>query len=50
MDYAHLTDADLQKLTRRRLQERPSDPQSWQANIDELRALAAVIAARVEQR
>jgi hypothetical protein len=32
------------------VQERPSDPLAWQANIDELRALAAEIRMRLERR
>jgi hypothetical protein len=29
--------AELHRLTRRRLKERPADPLAWQENIDELR-------------
>jgi hypothetical protein len=35
---------------RRRLQERPADPESWNALIAELRVLAAEATARVPQR
>ncbi len=37
MDFARLTDQELHRLRRRRLQERPADPLAWQENIDELR-------------
>jgi hypothetical protein len=37
MDFARLTDQELHRLTRRRLQERPADPLAWQENIGELR-------------
>jgi hypothetical protein len=44
-DYAHLSEIELRRLTRRRLQERPTGPIAWQANIDELRALVNAGAA-----
>jgi hypothetical protein len=37
-DYVGLTDVELHRLTRRRLQERPTDAQARQELIDELRA------------
>jgi hypothetical protein len=39
MNFARLiiTDQELHRLMRRRLQERPADPMAWQENIDELR-------------
>jgi hypothetical protein len=39
MDFTRLiiTDQELHRLTRRRLQERPADPLASQENIDELR-------------
>jgi hypothetical protein len=48
MTYNHLNDAELHKLVRRRLQERPTDPIAWQALICELRSLDAAIMARIE--
>jgi hypothetical protein len=39
-DDAHFADQELHRLTRRQLHERPTDAIAWQANIDELRALA----------
>jgi hypothetical protein len=42
MTYDHLDDAALLKLTRRRLQERPTDEQAWQESVAELRARAPV--------
>jgi hypothetical protein len=45
-----LTDTELHRLTGRRLQERTSDRLARQPNVDELRAPAAEIGTRVEQR
>jgi hypothetical protein len=38
--YVDLTDPELHKLTKRRLQDRPADALEWRANIDDLRELA----------
>jgi hypothetical protein len=50
MSFDDLTDQELHRLTRRRLQDRPADALEWRANIDDLRELAVEIAARVEKR
>jgi hypothetical protein len=49
MTFAHLSDKDLHRLTRRALQERPTTPEAWQANIADLLALAEEVRARVSQ-
>jgi hypothetical protein len=49
MNYADLTDAELHRLTRRRLQDQPTDELEWHEIIAELRALSAEIMARVER-
>jgi hypothetical protein len=46
MNAAYLTDTELHRLARRRLQDRPSDPAAWQASIAELLALAAPTSPR----
>jgi hypothetical protein len=47
--YAELSDQDLHRYTRRRLQERPADVLEWSALIAELRELAAAITERIER-
>jgi hypothetical protein len=48
--FARLSDQELYRLTRRTLQQRPADPVAWEANIDQLRLLAAEVRARTERR
>jgi hypothetical protein len=48
--YADLSDPELHKLTKRRLQDRPAAALEWRASIDDLRELAVEITARVERR
>jgi hypothetical protein len=50
MAYDDLDDKALHQLTRRRLQERPTDDLARQVLISELLALGAEIAVRVKQR
>jgi hypothetical protein len=45
----YLTDDELRRLTRRRLQDRQADPLEHYEIIAELRALGAEFAVRVEQ-